>query len=110
MDKKSHYYLVSGEIMYKHPAQADAIGNIRLNTMLQLERNIIRHRELGMAQQMLQLHFRNRVNDELIEVVDVFIFAISYLGLMTESEFQLAPEGQQEKAAGVPTPIANELN
>ncbi len=109
MDKKHHYYLVSGEIMYKHPEAADSIGTIRLNTMLQLERNIVRHREIGKAQQMIQLHFFNRMNDPAFEVIDVFVYAISYLGHMTEGEFQLAPEGEQGKPAS-PTAIDSRLN
>lgn len=109
MEKKTHFYLVAGEIVYKHPSQPDAIGYIRLNSVLQMDRNLIRHRELGKAQQMLQLHFHNRMNDPTFEVVDVFLVGLSYMGHMTEAEFQLPPEGEQVRPAG-PTPLAKELN
>ena len=107
-EPKLHYYLVSGEILYKHPQAEEAIGTIRLNTMLQLERNVVRHRELGKAQQMLQMHFFNRMNDPLFEIIDVFLYGVSYLGHMTDGEFQLAPEGEQAKVAA-PTMIDRNL-
>lgn len=109
MRKKSHYYLVSGEVIYTHPEVEDSIGTIRLNTMLQLDIKMIRHLELGKCQQMLQLHFHNRMKDPKYKVEDVFLYGLSYMGHMTEEEFATAPQGEQATPFA-PTPIANELN
>lgn len=108
MAKRTHYYLVAGEIIYTHADQPEAIGSIRLNTMLQVDTKIIRHLELGKSQQMLQMHFHNRMQDPKFEVKDVFLYGLSYMGLMTEAEFATPPDGVQQQPG--PTPIANELN
>jgi hypothetical protein len=109
MQKKTHYYLVAGEIIYSHPDVEGSIGTIRLNTMLQVDRQIIRHLELGKCQQMLQLHFHNRMKDPLYKVEDVFLYGLSYLGHMTEAEFAIEPAGEQVTPFA-PTAIASELN
>lgn len=92
--KKQHYYLVSGEILYRLPGE-DGVGTRRLNSILQLDENLIRHREIGRAQQMLQLHFFNQMGDAELQIADLFLYPFTYLGHMTEEDFRVRPEGEQ---------------
>lgn len=90
--KPHHYHLIHGEIVFKHKDH-DQIHSTRVNGVLvDLERNIP-IRLLGKAQQILQLNFHQRMQDESIQVLDVILADFSYLGLMTQEEFQAAPEG-----------------
>lgn len=84
---KLHHHLISGEIFV---AEDDSIGSIKLNSILQTQENRITAMDIGKAQQALQMQFfkrRNMENRSDINVVDVFIINISYLGLMKPSFF-----------------------
>jgi hypothetical protein len=96
---KKHYHLVTGEILFRDPKE-ETSGSVRLNTLTMSDTGLIRRKELGQAQQALQMHFFRRIQDETLQVLDVVILNISFLGCMTEEEFQYIPEGLElvEKA------------
>lgn len=84
---KMHHHLISGEIF---ALEDDGVGSIKLNTVLLTEENRITAKDIGKAQQALQMQFfkrRGNGNPEDIKIVDVFISGISYLGLMKSSFF-----------------------
>ncbi len=113
--KKQHYYLVSGVVIFREPGEeVNAVGEIKLNTTLRIEQQNVPASQIGRAQQSLQMLMFQKLQDTTLEVVDVHITAVSYLGHMTEEFFMKPPEGTvlQEKPAtgGTPTPIDPKLN
>ena len=87
-----HHHLIHGEIVFKHK-DYDQIHSTRVNGILVDAQQNISIRLLGKAQQILQLNFHQHMQDESIQVLDVILADFSYLGLMTQQEFQTAPEG-----------------
>lgn len=87
-----HHHLIHGEIVFKHKDH-DQIHSTRVNGILVDAQQNIPVRLLGKAQQILQLNFHQRMQDESIQVLDVILADFSYLGLMTQEEFQTVPEG-----------------
>lgn len=97
--ERKHYYLVAGEVVAK-TAEGDAVPR-RLNAILQLTEKEVTGAALGRAQQQLQLHFYDQMKDSTLQVVDVFLYGLSYLGLMTAEEFT------PPKEMAEPTPVAS---
>lgn len=96
--EKHHHNLIVGEIVFKERNQEN-VHSIRVNGVLVNADREIPVRMLGKAQQILQLNFHQRMQDENIEVLDVVLTNFIYLGYMTQEEFHKAPEGAklQEK-------------
>lgn len=90
--KPHHHHLIHGEIVFQHK-DFDQIHSTRVNGVLVDPERNIPVRLLGKAQQILQLNFHQRMQDESIQVLDVILADFSYLGLMTQEEFQAVPEG-----------------
>jgi hypothetical protein len=93
--KKQHYWLVAGTVMFGNKAE-ETIGNVSLNTTTRTDADAFPSREIGRAQQALQMLFFKRILQEdqaNIQVVDVVIISVNYLGEMTEEEFLRPPEG-----------------
>ncbi len=102
MDKR-HYYLVSGEVVFINPDET--LGTLRLNTVTRTRKQMFTASNLGESQQALQMQFHRQCETRgvpLFKIFDVFIFATSYLGHMSEEEFQKPPIGT-EKVAMVET-------
>ncbi len=87
-----HYFLVCGEVVYKHPAEEN-ISAIRMNTMIRSNTSHVTAHQIGRAQQALQLNLFQRMNEPNIVVHDVAILSVSPLGVMTEEQFKFVPEG-----------------
>ncbi len=100
---KRHHYLFAGEVIFLQPDES--IGNIRLNTVLRTTDEKVRARNIGEAQQALQMLFLRKMENVNVKVIDVFIFSVSYLGLMTEADFQKPPEGTKLEEL---IPVAND--
>lgn len=97
---KKHYYLASTRIHFtKEVDGVTDYGTMDINCILMRNRKTIAVDGLAKIQQMAQVQFHNRVKIEDANVVDVFIMGISYLGLMSDEEFNTAP---------VATPAATE--
>ena len=91
-NKAHHHHLIHGEIVFKHKDH-EQIHSTRVNGVLvDLDKNIPL-RLLGKAQQILQLNFHQRMQDESIQVLDVILADFSYMGHMTQEEFQATPDG-----------------
>jgi hypothetical protein len=102
-NSKKHYHLVAGEVKFGNTTD-ETIGSTLLNALLPWDTHDLPLRAIGRAQQALQIQFRNRIqNDPTIQIIDVVIVNFSYLGFMTEEEFNQAPEGtkMQERPASV---------
>jgi hypothetical protein len=95
---KKYYYLVSGEVMFADEKQ-EGIGTTKLNTTIVSDNPHVDVRQIGRAQQALQMHFFQRIERVDVTVVDVFLLAISPLGHMTEEEFNpVVPEETNQAA------------
>lgn len=94
--KQQHYHLVAGLVMFGNP-ETQEIGSLTLNTVLRSDSQNVPVRQIGRAQQALQMVFRQKTGDETTQVVDVPILSISYLGYMSEEEFQAPPEGMTQQ-------------
>jgi hypothetical protein len=62
-------------------------GEAPLNAMVTGQHNYINAQRLGKAQQLLQLRAAQKINDESFKPEDVIIHAFTYLGHMSEEEF-----------------------
>jgi hypothetical protein len=99
---KQHYHLVSAIVMFRDPA-SEGIGTLSLNAVIHdpTTKNIP-SRMIGKAQQLIQLAFHKKIEDQEVQVMDVFIVGFSYLGNMTPAEFAAAPEGMVKQERVVP--------
>ena len=95
---KSHYFLISAlicSVAVAEVTEAKAKGtetDISVSTMpisciVVSERTEFGIAQLAKAQQAAQSQFFKRVDHNSVEVVDVLVNSISYLGHMTEEEF-----------------------
>lgn len=92
--KRDHYHLVAGEVLFADPSQDNALGSIKLNTMIVTPDGNVTVRHIGKAQQTLQMLMFQKLEDPNLKVMDVFIMGVSPLGRMTEKEFTKDPPGQ----------------
>lgn len=94
---QKHYFLVAGNVVYKIDSgnqDQNPMGIITLNGVITTHTQVLGVADLNQAQQVLQHHFRAKTEDNTLEVVDVIILNIAYLGFQSESEFNnlnLAP-------------------
>jgi len=87
-DKQKHYFhLVAAEVMFSDPENNNAIGSMKINTMIKTPDNLVRAKMIGQAQQAAQLSMFKKLGDVPLQVVDVFILSISNLGRMTDKYF-----------------------
>lgn len=93
---RKHFHLIAAEILFriKDTGQTSAV---KLNSILAEPDRDVPVRLLGKAQQAVQLRFYQNMGEahESVEVVDVVILAVSYLGHMTEAAFHAQPGGGQ---------------
>jgi hypothetical protein len=92
-ESMKHHYMVAGEVMI---IEGDSIGSIKLNTIMLTNSQRITVLDIGNAQKSLQAQFfaRRKISQETseVEIADVFIHGISYLGHMKPSTFTNLPK------------------
>lgn len=93
-NNRKHHHMIVGEIVFRDSA-GENVNAIRVNGVMMDDSRNIPVRLLGKAQQILQLNFHQRMQDETLVVVDVILINFMYLGHMTQEEFAQAPEGMQ---------------
>ena len=87
---QKHYFLVAGNVVYKIDSgnqDQNPMGIITLNGVITTHTQVLGVADLNQAQQVLQHHFRAKTEDNTLEVVDVVILNIAYLGFQSENEF-----------------------
>lgn len=87
---QKHYFLIAGNVVYKVDGGAkgtNPMGIITLNGIITSDTPILGVASLNEAQQVLQHHFRVKTEDNTIEIADVIILNVVYLGLQSETEF-----------------------
>lgn len=114
---KTHYFLISAlvcSVVAAEVTEAKAKGteaDISVSTMpisciVVSERTEFGIAQLAKAQQAAQSQFFKRVDHNSVEVVDVLVNSISYLGHMTEEEFH--GKKSKEELIAEATAIAQE--
>ena len=87
---QKHYFLVAGNVVYKIDSgnqDQNPMGIITLNGVITTHTQVLGVADLNQAQQVLQHHFRVKTEDNTLEVADVIILNIVYLGFQSENEF-----------------------
>lgn len=104
MSKESkHHFLIVGEVVFRMPNEEE-VRAAKVNGVLVTDSRNVGSAHLGKCQQIVQLHFRQSLPDPKIQVVDVVLLNIDYLGEMTEEEF-LGPNAVQEQPEAKPAPV-----
>ena len=94
---QKHYFLIAGNVVYKVDSgnqDQNPMGIITLNGVITSDTQVLGVADLNQAQQVLQHHFRVKTEDNTLEIADVIILNIAYLGFQSENEFNnlnLAP-------------------
>lgn len=86
--------------MFRDPE--DNIMGSDTNAVLRLDEKLITVASIGKAQQALQMEFHNRMGDLSMKPFDVFMYGFTYLGNMTDAQFQAKPDGAQMVEATLP--------
>ena len=87
---QKHYFLIAGNVVYKVDSgnqDQNPMGIITLNGVITSDTQVLGVADLNQAQQVLQHHFRVKTEDNTLEVADVIILNIVYLGFQSENEF-----------------------
>lgn len=97
-NKKMNYYLVAANIVYSLDGQ-DSLSMMPINSAVWSENadRLIRLRLIGKAQQAVQMAFMKKINDINVQIRDVVITNMIFLGNMTEDQFNEAPPGMEMK-------------
>ncbi|MFA7188476.1 MAG: hypothetical protein WC117_00140 [Sphaerochaetaceae bacterium] len=91
-EQKLHYHLVYGTVTFFEEGKEDqGVGTTSLNTIITTEVPLITTKDLGRAQQGLQMQLHSRTQGVAMNVVDVQIVTINNLGLMEPKEFLNVP-------------------
>jgi actin-like ATPase involved in cell morphogenesis len=87
---QKHYFLIAGNVVYKVDGgtkDTNPMGIITLNGLITSDTQTLGVTHLNEAQQVLQHHFRVKTEDNSIEIADVIILNVVYLGFQSENEF-----------------------
>jgi hypothetical protein len=87
---QKYYFLVAGNVVYKVDGgnqDQNPMGVITLNGVITSDTMTLSIAALNEAQQVLQHHFRVKTEDPSIEIADVIILNIVFLGYQSEVEF-----------------------
>lgn len=94
---KQHYYLVAGEVLFfigDPKEEGNEAATLKLNTMITCRNPFVTVRELGKAQQALQLQAVQKVGEPNMVFVNVLLLAVNYLGHMRPEEFSPSQDVQ----------------
>lgn len=90
---KTHRFMSSARVHFTKgdtPGEIE-IGVMDINSVIATETRNIMLNDLNRIQQSTQVVFRQRVTDPDVEVHDVYIENITYLGMATQKEFNNIP-------------------
>lgn len=99
---KQHYYLVAGEIIFfvgDPSEEGNEAATIKLNTMITCRNSFVTVKELGKAQQALQLQAVQKIGEPNMVFVNVLLLTVSYLGHMRPEEFSPPQDVQMAPAS-----------
>lgn len=81
------YYLAATEVFYEYKGKKDSK---KLNAVIATREPKLRTQELGEIQKLVQMRLFKEIHAPSpdLRITDVFTASISFLGLMTQEEFQ----------------------
>lgn len=110
---KAHYFLIAGVILFaqidpENPEGDPQIGSAPVNALVRHDATTFPVRKLAKAQQNLHKSFVTKLPVEAhatLAIHDIVVTNVSYLGEMTEEEFQKEEAPVEPEAAPVPERI-----
>jgi patatin-like phospholipase/acyl hydrolase len=99
MSDKKHYYLIAGLVMFTFKVEGNdepQVSSVPVNAIVRHDNTKFPAAKLAKAQQNMHAAFMMKMPEEAragITVHDMVVQNVSYLGEMTEEEFQAPPEG-----------------
>jgi hypothetical protein len=105
LSQQHYYHLVATEVLFFDP-DSENLGKLKVNVLIRTDGKNFTAGDLGRAQQVAQMNFFKQMDNNQLVVKDVFIFAVSNLGKMTEDQFQKRPADMA--ASGQPQKVAND--
>ncbi len=104
MEPKQHFHLIAGKVI----AMIDGnITSVDLNAVLRTKSTSIKAKDIGRANQTLQLTLAQKVGDPTIQMMDAMVYGISYLGHMKNSEFLEGVNAEEQQNAEASIQTAN---
>jgi hypothetical protein len=99
---KKHYFLIAAEIVFTGKGENDGLQSLRLNGVTTNKDKSFPAAMIGRGQQVAQMQFFKRMGEHVneVEVRDVVLINVSYLGEFTEEEFNTLPPEMQPPAPG----------
>lgn len=109
-EKKQHWWLAATHVVFTNSGQTE-MGNAPINATICNAQKAIPVSKVQEIQMQAQAHFHQRSSfaGQGLEVVDVFILSINYLGHMTLSEFNKLPENAAAKQERKPEQKVGEV-
>lgn len=104
--ERKHHWLFAAQVVFANQAPKpgeEPGGVIILNGLLLTDDKMVRMKDIARAQMVTINNFKQRMQNEQLEVVDVvFLSGFSHLGYMSAPEYNANPEGQTLVATDVP--------
>lgn len=99
---KKHYFLIAAEVLFTGKENLNELQSLRLNGVVTNKENSFPAVMIGRGQQVAQMHFFKRMGDHGfdVEVKDVVLINVSYLGEFTEEDFNALPPEMQPLTPG----------
>ena len=96
---RPHYFLITGEILFAYKDAPASFQTIRLNAVIQNETQKFPAGMIARGQKAAQMTFFNRIGDAIheVDVKDVVLTNVSYLGEFEEGEFNKLPPDIQKQ-------------
>lgn len=88
---KLHWHMFTGLIVCRPNSQSELINQVYANSMIMSPDKLVTEHDLARGQQGLQIQVHQKTQGEPMEVLDVIITNISYLGHMSHEEFHTKP-------------------
>lgn len=96
---RMHHFLIAAELVFRRKGE-EAIMSVRSNGVLISDNRDLPARSIGKAQQIVQMNFHGKMQDPEMEILDVVILNLPYLGHMTQEEYERQPKTPTMQQAG----------
>lgn len=94
--KHQHYWLVAGKVKFA-VKDSESVGETEHNTLVMTDHMRFTEKNIAEAQHGLQMTFEKKIPVETVNIFDVFLISVSYLGLMNGKEFTAGMEEMRAK-------------
>ena len=89
--ERRHHWLVSAVVLFRESDKPDGVGRMDMNTVITNEGLFVTANMIGEAQQIMQMQVFDRIKDPTIQMINVSLTSIDYLGEMSKEEFYTPP-------------------